>query len=408
MQPSSTTRKETKSAAIVREYLLNNPEIMREVLQELEKKEAAEDGARLKVALKDNADAIFRTSSDLVAGNPKGQVTLVEFFDYNCGYCKRAFPDVMKMVDEDKDLKLVMKEFPILGPGSLIAAKAALASRKQDKYWEFHLAMLGHEGSLDANTVMEIAKSVGLDVERLKADMEAEEIGNILEANMSLAQKLGIQGTPAFIIDETFIPGAIGYEALVASVRQVRDKAVASFAEPQRIFRAHCRPPITEPVRPESAANRGAWMKPVFVLNGPNLNMLGLREPETYGRETLADIRTPLRCGWCKAWRPHRVSANEHRGRAGRLDSGGANGGKRVVLNAAAYTHTSVAIHDAIKACGLPVVEVHLSNVYKREPFRHKSFVSGVADGVICGFGGHGYELALDALVRLITPASKS
>ena len=215
-------RKEIGS--IVREYLLNNPEVLREVSQELEKKEAAEDSARQKVALKDNADQIYRSSLDLVAGNPDGKVTMVEFFDYNCGYCKRAMPDVMRMIEEDKDLRLVMKEFPILGPGSQVAAKAAIASKKQGKYWDFHLAMLGHDGHVEADTVMEIAKSVGLDVEKLKADMESEEIGAILEANMSLAQKLGIQGTPAFIIDETLIPGAIGFEGLTASVKQVRDQ----------------------------------------------------------------------------------------------------------------------------------------------------------------------------------------
>ncbi len=209
---------------IVREYLLNNPGLLREVLQELEKKESADDSARQKVALKDNADQIFRSSLDLVAGNPNGKVTMVEFFDYNCGYCKRAMPDVMRMVEEDKDLRLVMKEFPILGPGSLVAAKAALASKKQGKYWDFHLAMLGRDGHVEADAVMEIAKSVGLDVQKLKADMESEEIGDIIEANMSLAQKLGIQGTPAFIVDETLIPGAIGYEALAASVKQVRDQ----------------------------------------------------------------------------------------------------------------------------------------------------------------------------------------
>jgi protein-disulfide isomerase len=210
--------------SIVREYLLNNPELLREVLEELEKKEAAEGSAKQKVAIKENADQIFRSSLDLVAGNPNGKVTMVEFFDYNCGYCKRAMPDVMRMVEEDKDLKLVIKEFPILGPGSLVAAKAALASKKQEKYLDFHLALLGHEGHLEADTVMEIATTVGLDVAKLKADMETEEVGNILEANMSLAQKLGIQGTPAFIVDETLIPGAIGYEALAASVKQVRDQ----------------------------------------------------------------------------------------------------------------------------------------------------------------------------------------
>jgi len=219
-----TDEQRSEIGSVVREYLLNNPELLREVLQELEKKEAAEDSAKMKVAIKDNADQLFRSSLDLVAGNPNGNVTMVEFFDYNCGYCKRAMPDVMRMVEEDSDLKLVMKEFPILGPGSLVAAKAALASKRQGKYLDFHLALLGHEGHVEADTVMDIAKSAGLDVQKLKADMESEEVSNILEANMSLAQKLGIQGTPAFIVDETLIPGAIGYEGLSASVKQVRDQ----------------------------------------------------------------------------------------------------------------------------------------------------------------------------------------
>jgi len=209
---------------IVREYLFAHPEILRDALQELEKKETAEDAAKAKSALKENASVVFRSPNDLVGGNPDGAVSLVEFFDYNCGYCKRAFPDVMKLIGQDKGLKLVMKEFPILGPGSTYAAKAALASRKQGKYWQFHLAMLGHDGHIEQDTVIEIAKEVGLDVDQLKRDMESPEISHIIDGNMSLAQTLGIQGTPAFIIDETLIPGAVGYDALVASVRQVRDQ----------------------------------------------------------------------------------------------------------------------------------------------------------------------------------------
>jgi len=149
-------------------------------------------------------------------------------------------------------------------------------------------------------------------------------------------------------------------------------------------------------------------MKPVFVLNGPNLNMLGLREPETYGRESLEDIQrlcktAGARLGLSIEFRQTNIEGElvswiqESRGMACGL-----------VINAAAYTHTSVAIHDAIKASNLPAVEVHLTNVYKREPFRHKSFVSGVAAGVICGFGSHGYELALEALSRIVTQTSKN
>ncbi|HTN95621.1 MAG TPA: DsbA family protein [Nordella sp.] len=208
---------------IIRQYLLDNPEVVRDAMQELERKQqVAEDSARTD-SLKSMAPEIFHGKDDLIGGNPKGKVTMVEFFDYNCGYCKRAFPDVMKMIDADKDLKLVMKEFPILGPGSVYAARAALASRKQGKYWEFHMAMMAHEGRIDEAVADQIAQATGLDVKKLKADMEADEVSQVINRNMQLADTLKIQGTPAFIIDETVIPGAVGYEALAAVVKQIRD-----------------------------------------------------------------------------------------------------------------------------------------------------------------------------------------
>ena len=208
---------------LIREYLLNNPEVVREAMEALERKQAETDNTQRKAAISQNAKHIYNSKGDLVAGNPQGSVTMVEFFDYNCGYCKRAFPDVVKMTETDAYLKLVMKEFPILGPGSVYAARAALASRKQGKYWEFHIAMMAHEGRIDEATADELAKSVGLDLARLKQDMQAPEVAEIINGNMKLAETLAIQGTPAFIIDETVIPGAVGYEALAATVKQVRD-----------------------------------------------------------------------------------------------------------------------------------------------------------------------------------------
>lgn len=208
---------------IIHQYLMENPEVVRDAMQELERKQQmAEESARAD-SLKTMSGDIFRNGDDLVGGNPNGKVTMVEFFDYNCGYCKRAFPDVMKMIKGDKDLKLIMKEFPILGPGSVYASRAALASRKQGKYWEFHLAMMGHEGRIDEPVVDQIAKATGLDVKKLKADMQADEVTQVITHNMQLADSLKIQGTPAFIIDETVIPGAVGFDALAAAVKQVRD-----------------------------------------------------------------------------------------------------------------------------------------------------------------------------------------
>src|SRR4029079_18875148 len=150
--------------------LMENPEVLRDAMQELDRKQQmAEESARAD-SLKTMSADIFHNGDDLVGGNPKGKGNMVEFFDYNCGYCKRAFPDVMKLIDGDKDLKLVMKEFPILCPGSGYAARAALASRKQGKYWEYPLAMMAHEGRVDEAVADQIAEAQGLDLKKLKAD----------------------------------------------------------------------------------------------------------------------------------------------------------------------------------------------------------------------------------------------
>ena len=218
-----TPQQKEELGGIIRQYLMENPEVLRDAMQELERKQQAAEESQRTDSLKTMSSEIFRNSDDLVGGNAKGKVTLVEFFDYNCGYCKRAFPDVMKMVNDDRDLRLVMKEFPILGPGSVYAARAALASRKQGKYWEYHLALMGHEGRIDEAVADQIAEASGLDVKKLKADMEGDEVSQVITRNMQLADSLKIQGTPAFIIDETVIPGAVGYEALAAAVKQVRD-----------------------------------------------------------------------------------------------------------------------------------------------------------------------------------------
>jgi protein-disulfide isomerase len=218
-----TPEQKEELGPIIREYLLKNPEVLREAMEALERKQADAENMQRKGALAERADEIFRAKGDLVAGNPNGSVTMVEFFDYNCGYCKRAFPDVMKLTETDRDLRLVMKEFPILGPGSTYAARAALASRKQGKYWEYHRALMGHEGRIDEGVADELAKGVGLDVDKLKADMGDATVSDVIEANMKLAEALAIQGTPAFIIDETLIPGAVGFDALTAAVKQVRE-----------------------------------------------------------------------------------------------------------------------------------------------------------------------------------------
>jgi protein-disulfide isomerase len=208
---------------VVKQYLMEHPEVIQDAINELKRRQDAQESLAQSQAIGENATKIFRAEGDLVVGNPQGKVTLVEFFDYNCGYCKRAFPDVVKMMEADGDLRVVMKEFPILGPGSTFAARAALASRKQNKYWDYHVALMAHEGKMDEAAALAIAERTGLDVEQLKRDMDGAEVSATLDANMKLAEALTIQGTPAFIIDKTLIPGAIGFEGLAAAVKQVRD-----------------------------------------------------------------------------------------------------------------------------------------------------------------------------------------
>ncbi len=209
--------------AIVRDYLLKNPEILLEVSRELEKRQSMAEEQQRETAVAENAAELFHSKSDFVAGNAKGDVTMVEFFDYNCSWCKKGMPEVLGLIEGDKNLRLVMKEFPIFGEASEYAARAALASHQQGKYWPFHLAMLGHEGKLAAEDVDRIATAQGLDLAKLKKDMESPEIAETISRNQKLAQALAINGTPAFIIDRRVIPGYLPKDGLAAAVKEIRD-----------------------------------------------------------------------------------------------------------------------------------------------------------------------------------------
>jgi len=217
---------------IIREYLLENPAILNEMIAKLQAAERDQQDKQAREAIASNAKQLFHSEHDVVVGNPNGNVTMVEFFDYNCSFCKRSVADVLRLIEEDKNLRIVMKEFPILSEGSIIASRAALASRKQGKYWEFHLAMMASSGGIqDEAKVLSIAAEVGLDVAKLKADMtaDAETIENSINANRALAQSLGINGTPAFVIDGSVVPGAMPYEQLATTVKIVRDNGGCKF-----------------------------------------------------------------------------------------------------------------------------------------------------------------------------------
>jgi protein-disulfide isomerase len=195
---------------IVKEYFLANPEVFYDIQQALEAKMEKIQAERMKMALKDNAKDIFKRANAPVAGNAQGDVTVVEFFDYNCGFCKRAFGDIAKLIEKDPKIKLVLKELPILSKGSEDASKVALAAKLQGKYWEAHRALLTVRGELNEQTALRTVEKLGLDMAKLRKDMESPEVLGEIRLVRELAQKMGIQGTPHFLIGDRAIPGAPG------------------------------------------------------------------------------------------------------------------------------------------------------------------------------------------------------
>jgi protein-disulfide isomerase len=211
---------------IIREYLIAHPEVLQEAMAELEKKQAAEEAAKNLAAVKDNAETIFNSPRQVVTGNPQGDVTFVEFFDYNCGYCKRAMDDMFALMKTDPKLKVVLKEFPVLGPGSVEAARVAVAVRMQDKtgkkYMDFHQKLLSGRGQADKARALAAAKEAGLDVARIERDMASDEVRQTLEESLKLAEKLGLNGTPSYVIGSNVVIGAVGLDKLKESINTAR------------------------------------------------------------------------------------------------------------------------------------------------------------------------------------------
>jgi len=206
----------------VREYLLKNPEVIMEALQILQERQRAAEAENLKRTIAERHDELVNDPSAPVGGNPSGDVTLVEFFDYNCPYCRRVAPTVAEIVAADADLRVVYKEFPILGPGSTFAARAALAAQRQGKYAPFHEALMAAGQSLDEAQVLEIAAGVGLDTRRLEQDIRDPAIQEAIARNLQLANALGITGTPSFVIGDRVVPGAVDLRTLQGLVARAR------------------------------------------------------------------------------------------------------------------------------------------------------------------------------------------
>ena len=203
---------------IIKNYLVSHPEVLEEAMAELNKRQAAAEAEKHEASVATNADAIFNSPRGVTLGNKDGDVTFVEFFDYNCGYCKRAMADMLDLMKTDPKLKVVLKEFPVLSEGSVEAAKVAVAVRMQDpggkKYLDFHQKLLGGRGPADKARAMAAAKEAGLDTARIEKDLASPEVRATIEENFKLAEAMGMNGTPSYVIGKQVVIGAVGLDGL--------------------------------------------------------------------------------------------------------------------------------------------------------------------------------------------------
>lgn len=209
---------------IIHDYLQQHPETIMESVKAMQAKSDAETAARQRKTIVDRRREIFADPDSAVGGNPKGDVTLVEFFDYRCPYCKQIEPSLDALIKEDGKLRVVYKEFPILGPPSVFASRAAIAARKQGKYDAFHSRMMAFKGTIDSDAVLKVATAAGLDLDRLKTDMVAPEIDKIIQRNYALAEALAIDGTPGLIVGDDLAVGAVDLDTLRKMIAAARKK----------------------------------------------------------------------------------------------------------------------------------------------------------------------------------------
>jgi protein-disulfide isomerase len=211
---------------IVREYIIAHPEVLEEAMNELSKRQAAAEAEKHQASIAQNADTIFNSPRGVTIGNKDGDVTFVEFFDYNCGYCKRAMADMLELMKADPKLKVVLKEFPVLSQGSVEAAQVAVAVRMQDptgkKYLDFHQKLLGGRGAADKARALAAAKEAGLDMAKLEKDLATTEVKATLEENLKLAESLGMNGTPSYVIGKQVVIGAVGVDTLREKISTAR------------------------------------------------------------------------------------------------------------------------------------------------------------------------------------------
>jgi protein-disulfide isomerase len=211
---------------VIRNYLIAHPEVLEEAMTELGKRQAAAEAQKNEASVATNAGKIFDSPRGVVLGNKDGDVTFVEFFDYNCGYCKRAMSDMLDLMKSDPQLKVVLKEFPVLSQGSVEAAQVAVAVHMQDptgkKYLDFHQKLLGGRGQADKARAMAAAKEAGLDIARLEKDIASPEVRATIEENFKLAEAMGMNGTPSYVIGKQVVIGAVGLDGLKEKIGVAR------------------------------------------------------------------------------------------------------------------------------------------------------------------------------------------
>ena len=215
---SLTQEQQQAIGVLIKNYIAAHPEVVQGALDELDKRQKEAEAEKARMTIRDNNATLLNSAHQVVLGNPKGDVTMVEFFDYNCGFCKRALPDMMSLLGANPNLRFVLKEFPVLGDGSVEAAHVAVAARMQDptgkKYIEFHQKLLGGRGAADKARALAVAKDVGFDMARIEKDMDSPEVKTTIDEDMKLADLLGVSGTPTYVIGEEVVVGAVGLDEL--------------------------------------------------------------------------------------------------------------------------------------------------------------------------------------------------
>src|ERR1700750_2070238 len=211
---------------IIKNYLVSHPEVLEEAMAELTKRQTAAEAQQHEESITKNASLIFDSPRGVTLGNKSGDVTFVEFFDYNCGYCKRAMTDMLDLMKNDPKLKVVLKEFPVLSDGSVEAAKVAVAVRMQDptgqKYLDFHQKLLGGRGPADKARAIAAAKEAGLDTAKIEKDLASPEVKATIEGDFKVPEDMGMNGTPSYVIGKQVVVGAVGLEGLKEKIGVAR------------------------------------------------------------------------------------------------------------------------------------------------------------------------------------------